>query len=281
MVTINLLEWNASELVDGDRKPRGKDIYMTDTTQTSIELIEDETSIEREYGRMPLYIVRPKDAARLPAIILVHEIFGLNNHIKDVARRFAREGLVALAPDLFAGHDKVPENRDDLAAMRNLWQSIADDTLIADMQAVFAKARSTDYVRSNSIGALGYCMGGAIAYMFACRTPLLSWCVDYYGRIYYYDITEFKPRHPIDYSGGLNCPLLALFAGIDDLILPEQIRYLEDKLNDLGKSFAIKVYPGARHAFFNDQREFYHYEAAADSWIMTIDFIRKQAARNE
>ncbi len=251
---------------------------MTGTDRGSVTLIEEETSIERDYGQMPLYIVRPEDGD-LPAVILVHEIFGVNNHIKDVARRLAREGLMVLAPDLFAGHPRAPENRDDLVAMRNFWQRISDDRLIADLQAVFGLARTLKHVRANAIGTLGYCMGGAIAYMFACRTPLLSWCIDYYGRIYYYDITEFKPRHPIDYSGGLNCPLLAFYAGIDELILPEQIKYLEDKLNDLGKTFKIKIYPDARHAFFNDQREFYHYEAAADAWLMTLDFIRLQNKR--
>lgn len=251
---------------------------MTDSSSRSANLIEEETSIERDYGRMPLYIVRPQDGVS-SAIILVHEIFGLNNHIKDVARRFAREGLAVLAPDLFAGHANVPENRDDLEGMRNLWQGIHDDLLISDLQAVFTLGRTLPYVKSNSIGTLGYCMGGAIAYMFACRTPLVSWCIDYYGRIYYYNITEYKPRHPIDYSGGLNCPLLALFAGIDDLILPEQIQYLQDKLNDLGKTFKIKIYPDARHAFFNDQREFYHYDAAADAWLMTLDFIKQQTRR--
>lgn len=246
---------------------------MTSNDRSSVKLIENDSSIEREYGNMPLYAVRPVSDKPLPALILVHEIFGLNNHIRDVAQRFAKQGIAVYAPDLFAGHSAAPENRDDLNAMRNLWASIPDDQLIGDLQAVFALARSSEFVKSNAIGTLGFCMGGAIAYLFACRTPLLAWCIDYYGRIYYPGITEYKPRHPIDYSGGLNCPFLALYAGVDDLIPPEQIKLLEEKLNDLGKTFKIKIYPNAKHAFFNDQREFYHYEAANDAWLMSIDFI--------
>ncbi|MBY0551028.1 MAG: dienelactone hydrolase family protein [Candidatus Obscuribacterales bacterium] len=246
---------------------------MTFTNPDTVKLIEHDSTIERSYGNLPLFTVRPEVEGPLPALILVHEIFGLNNHIRDVARRFARQGIVVFAPDLFAGHSSAPDNRDDLNAMRNLWSTISDDQLISDLQAVFANARGAEFVRSNAIGTLGYCMGGAISFLFATRTPLLAWCIDYYGRIYYPGITEFKPRHPIDYTGGLNCPFLALFAGVDDLIPPEQIKLFEDKLEDLGKSYTLKVYPNAKHAFFNDQREFYHYEAAADAWLITLDFI--------
>ena len=251
---------------------------MNDSNQVAIKLIEEETSIERDYGRLPLYVVRPEGTAVLPALILVHEIFGLNNHIKDVARRSARSGLIVFAPVLFAGHACAPENRDDTSAMRQHWQNLADDLLIGDLQSVFALARRNPFVRSNAIGTAGYCMGGAIAYLFACRTPLLAFCVDYYGRIYYPEITQTKPRHPIDYAGGLNCPLLALFAGVDPLIPAEQIKLLEAKLNDLGKSFKFKIYENARHAFFNDQREFYDYEAAGDAWIMTLEFIAQHSS---
>ena len=240
-------------------------------------ICEEELSFSRPAGTLPVFSCYPDDNKKHPALILIHEIFGVNEHIKNVARRFAREGYVVYAPDLFACSPNLPLDRNDLAGMRGAWAAIHDDQLISDLQAVFSALRVSERVRPRSIGALGYCMGGAIAYMFACRTPLLAWVVDYYGRIWYQDITHTKPRHPISYTGGLNCPFLGLFAGVDDLIPPEHISDLQKKLVDLGKTAQIKVYPGAKHAFFNDQREFYHHEAAGDAWGVTLAFMEANA----
>lgn len=253
---------------------------MSDKPKTSsVAICEEEISLSRQGGSLPVFIVRPDDNAAHPAVILIHEIFGVNEHIKDVARRFARAGHLVLAPDLFAYNELMPHGPRELAAMRAVWSSIPDEQLISDLQAVFSTARGMKQVQPECIGAIGYCMGGAIAFMFACRTPQLAWIASYYGRIYYQDITETKPRHPLAYTGGLNCPLLGLFAGVDDLITAEHIEHFQKKLADLGKSFQIKVYPTAKHAFFNDQREFYHYEAANDAWQITLSFIQSANAR--
>lgn len=250
---------------------------MDEKESQSNRIAEEMQYIERGGGRVPVYIARPDDASPHPAVIVVHEIFGLNDHIQDIARRFASEGIAAYAPCLFSRHPGVPDNRDDLAAMRSLWQAIPDEDLIADLQSVFSLARSSSRVQPNAIGAIGFCMGGAIAYMFACRTPLLAWVINFYGRIFYPEVNAAKPRHPIDYSGGLNCPLFGVFAGMDDLITGDQIRALEDKLVELGKTFSIRVYHDARHAFFNDQRGFYNSEAAKEAWRLSLDFITRHS----
>lgn len=247
---------------------------MTEQSKTSnIAICEEEISISRAGGTLPVFCAFPDDKKSHPAIILIHEIFGVNEHIKDLARRFARQSYAVYAPDLFAYASGLPQNRNDIGAMRSVWAGIHDDQLISDLQAVFSQVRSSTRVEGKAIGAIGYCMGGAIAFMFACRTPLLAWVADYYGRIYYQDLTDKKPRHPISYTGGLNCPLLGLFSGVDELIPPEQIQLFEKKLQELGKTYQIKVYPSAKHAFFNDQREFYHHDAANDAWNITLSFI--------
>jgi carboxymethylenebutenolidase len=247
---------------------------MTEQLKTSnIAICEEEISISRPSGTLPVFCAYPDDKQSHPAVILIHEIFGVNEHIKDLARRFARQSYAVYAPDLFAYAPGLPENRNDIAAMRSVWAGIADDQLISDLQAVFSEVRSSTRVQGKPIGAIGYCMGGAIAFMFACRSPMLAWVADYYGRIYYQDLTDKKPRHPISYTGGLNCPLLGLFAGVDDLITEEHVQHFEKKLQELGKTYQMKVYPGAKHAFFNDTREFYHYDAANDAWQLTLSFI--------
>ena len=250
----------------------------------NVSIREEEIVIARPGGSLPVFVTRPDDNDSHPAVILVHEIFGLNEHIKDVARRLARQSYVVFAPELFAYSPLLPidsNDRSDLGLMRAVWAGIRDDQLINDLQAVFSQARVLPGVKARAIGCLGFCMGGAIAYIFACRTPLIAWAVNFYGRIYYQDITECKPRHPLSYTGGLNCPYLGLFAGLDDLITAEHIDHLQKQLFELGKTSQIKVYPGARHAFFNDQREFYHYEAAHDAWQTTLTFMSAHSHRDK
>lgn len=245
-----------------------------------MNIVEEEFSISRPQGSLPVFSARPEPEGSYPGLILIHEIFGVNEHIKDLCRRFARESYAVFAPDLFAFASSDLPDRGDLNAMRTVWGSINDEQLFADLFALFNSCRKTSYVKANSIGAIGYCMGGAIAFMFACRNPLLAWVVDYYGRIYYQDLTNNKPRHPITYTGGLNCPFLGLFAGVDELIPESHIQDLQKKLLDLGKSSQIKVYPTAKHAFFNDQREFYHYDAASDAWKLTLAFMAANSGQD-
>ncbi len=242
---------------------------------TGVRIQERMEVIEVGPRRLPVYIAEPNDARILPGLIVIHEIFGLNEHIKDVSRRFAYRGLRVYAPDLFAGADGLPEDRDSLDAMRTVWESIADSQLIDDLKSVLSMAEATKNVNATKIGAIGYCMGGAIAFMFACETVELAWVIDYYGRVTYPELSANKPIHPVDYAPGLRCPVLALFSGIDPLIPPEDIELFTSTLEKLGKSGQIKVYRDAPHAFFNDRRENYNAQAAEDAWKLTVDFIAR------
>jgi carboxymethylenebutenolidase len=229
--------------------------------------------LDRGGREIPIYIARPEKQARRPGVIIVHEIFGLNEHIKDVARRFALKGMVAFAPDLFEGSPGLPEDRNNLDAMRAVWQNIPDSQLIDDLQAVYRQAAQHPDVMADKVGTIGFCMGGAIALMFACSSHRISWVADYYGRILYPQLTEKKPKHPIDYMDGLRCPAIFVFGGQDELILPDHIEQLKQRMAKKGQKFEVKVYPEAKHAFFNDQRELYNEAAAKDAWQTTLDFV--------
>lgn len=231
--------------------------------------------IDRSGRKMPVYIAAPEGAARNPAVIVVHEIFGLNDHIKDIARRFAAAGFVAFAADLFEGHAGLPDDRNDLNGMRNVWSNIPDAQLIADLQSVFEMAKKDARVDAAKIGTIGYCMGGAIALMFGCSTPGVAWIGDYYGRIRYPQLSETKSRHPIDYVETLGCPVIGLFAGQDELITADHIAELKQRVEAKGQRCEFKTYENAKHAFFNDVREFYNEDAAKDAWQRTLAFISK------
>jgi carboxymethylenebutenolidase len=237
---------------------------------------EKSITLDRNGRKMPLYISAPSGGGGpYPGVIVVHEIFGLNDHIKDIARRFSAEGFVAFAPDLFEGHEGVPADKNDLAAMRTCWSKIPDTTFVADLQAVLDMAQTDDRVQSDKVGVIGYCMGGAMAFMFAASTPSVAWCADYYGRIKYPELNATKAKQPIDYAETLQCPVIGLFSGQDELIPPEHVQELEQRVKAKGVRSEFKIYDDAKHAFFNDTRQFYDEKAAKDAWKRTLDFISK------
>jgi carboxymethylenebutenolidase len=241
------------------------------TTALSDRLI----NLSRPGRQLPVYIAGPDDSKSYPGLILIHEIFGLNEHIKDVARRFARQSLRVYAPDLFAAANGLPEDRHNLDAMRKVWSELPDSELIDDLKAVLEFALASKEVKTNQIGTLGFCMGGAIAYMFGCSEPRVSWIIDFYGRIRYPLLSDKKPKHPVDYTAGLKCPVLGLFSGIDELIPPADRQLLAEQIESQGKHLTLKVYENAPHAFFNDSREHYRAEAAEDAWRLSLDFITR------
>jgi carboxymethylenebutenolidase len=248
----------------------------------NLALKEETFEIERDGRKLPVFAVGPDDAAMLPGLIVIHEIFGVNDHIRDVARRFAGNSLRVFAPDLFAVSDKYPQDpaqRDDLATMREVWSSIPDSQLMTDLQTVFNKVASYKGVIAESVGCIGYCMGGAIALMFACTEPRLAWVIDYYGRIKYGATSKEKPRHPIEYTANLKCPMFGIFAGVDELITAADRAELAAKLEQHQKPFKMKVYETAQHAFFNDRRPHFDKAAAEDALQLTLDFIKVNSKR--
>ena len=224
---------------------------------------------------LPVFSAEQDKHVRRPAVIIIHEIFGLNEHIKEIARRFAQKGMIAFAPDLFAGAPGLPEDRSDINAMRSVWQGIPDSQLMEDLQSIYRHAIKHPDVMADKVGTAGFCMGGAIAFMFACTSSQIAWVADFYGRIYYPELTPNKPKHPIDYVNTLNCPVLGIFAGQDELITQEHVANLTARLQESRQRFEIKVYENAKHAFFNDTREHYNAEAAQDAWNLTLDFISR------
>ena len=204
------------------------------------------------------FLAKPKEARRYPAVIVIHEIWGLVDHIKDIASRLAREGYVALAVDLFEGKtvSKLEEGR-------GLREKFTEEKILGDLNGGFNYLKTLNYVNPKSIGSIGFCMGGGLSLLLACHNRELAAAVVFYGR---------NPS-PIDLVKNIPCPILGNYAGGDLLIAESDISLLKQTLTKYGKVFDIKVYPGAPHAFFNDTRESYRPEAAKDSWERTLKFF--------
>ena len=227
-------------------------------------------------GRMPAYLVRPVEDGAFPAVVVVMEAFGLNRHIESVAERLAREGYVTLAPDLYhrispntvVGYDNLPE------AIR-LLTTLADEDVVRDMGAAIAFLQGEPTVRADRIGVTGFCMGGRITFLVACRNPAVKAAVPFYGGgiASVMQPGEKTPKAPLDYAADLQAPMLLFFGENDPFIPLEDVKKIESRLRELGKQAEVVVYPGAPHGFFCDERDSYRPEAAKDAWERMLRFF--------
>lgn len=199
-----------------------------------------------------------------PGLIVVQEWWGLVPHIKDLCDRFAAEGFVALAPDLYHGETTTePDEAGKLMMALNIPRAVQD------LSGSVAFLQAHDAVTSDKLGITGFCMGGGLALVAGCALPeAFGAVVPWYGLIAW-------PEAVPDWSA-LQAPVLGHYAGDDGFFTADAARALESTLRDLGKDATIEIYPGTDHAFFNDARpEVYDPEAAALAWGRTLDFLRR------
>jgi carboxymethylenebutenolidase len=216
---------------------------------------------------IPAYLSRPKTRRIAPgSVLVIHEVFGLNDHIKSIADRIANEGYVALAPDFFVrAPEPPPKGSADVAAIRKAASSIPPEAFVKDMLAGLDYLRTVGGVRAR-LASVGFCMGGGYSYRLAAANAKdLAGAVIFYGRT------------PLELVPQVSCPLLGNFGALDTGIPPAKVKELEEALKKAGKQVDIKIYEGAGHAFFNDTRpQVYNAEAAVDAWQRTLKFFRER-----
>jgi carboxymethylenebutenolidase len=196
-----------------------------------------------------------------PGVVVIQEWWGLVDHIKDVCDRFAKEGYVALAPDLY--HGKATRSPDEAG---KLMMAMRIDEAEKDLRGAIQYLINHEATTGNKIGTIGFCMGGALSLYAATKNQQVGACVVFYGG---------HPKVKPDLAS-LQAPLLGIYGERDRSVTPVAVRELERQLKELGKSVEVHIYSGAEHAFFNDQRpEVYHSRAAEDAWKRTIEFFAK------
>jgi carboxymethylenebutenolidase len=235
-----------------------------------------EVGIPTAGGRMPAYRAQPAAGSRLPTILVVHEIFGVHEHIKDVCRRFAKVGYLAVAPDLYARYGDASAITDMAALRRDIVSKVPDSEVMADLDAAqrWAASDGGDPAR---VGVTGFCWGGRIVWLFAARHPELKAGVAWYGRLEG-ESTPNTPVHPIDIAASLKVPVLGLYGGADASIPSETIERMKRTLASApapGSESQFVVYPDAPHAFFADYRPSYREQAARDAWARCLDWFKK------
>ncbi len=220
-------------------------------------------------GKMEAYEARPKNGGARPGIIVLMEAFGVNSHIKDVTERVAREGYVAIAPDLYHRESERLVSYKDLEKAVGIMNRLQDPKVMDDVGAAIAHLKSQSYIKQGAIGVTGFCMGGRFTYLTAAHhNKDIKAAVAFYGG----GIPAGKPS-PLDRTGEITCPITLFFGGKDPLIPQEHVDKINQTLKDQKKNFSLKLYPEATHGFFCNERESYHQESAKDAWEKTKSFF--------
>ncbi len=210
------------------------------------------------------YLSQPKNEGKLPAVIVIHQNRGLNDHIRDVARRLAKAGYAALAPDLMSrlgGTDSFANEGAVTTAIRK----VDEEMITKDLSGAVNYLKGQSFIRPNKIGIIGFCWGGGKALLFTTRSKDLVASVIYYGE---------NPRNLEDVKN-ITAPVLGQYGGADNRIT-SGVPKLEEAMKKYGKSFEYKIYPGAPHAFNDDTSpRSYREEAAKGAWGRTLQFFKK------
>ena len=224
-----------------------------------------ETSIPSQGENMPAYHARPKNAdGPLPVVIVVQEIFGVHEHIRDVCRRLANEGYLAIAPELYFRQGDPNDYADIPTLFSELVSKVPDAQVLADLDHV-ANWASRNGGDASRLLVTGFCWGGRIAWLYAAHNPQLKAAVAWYGKLLG-DKSLNSPKHPVDIATDLTAPVLGLYGGQDTGISQESVETMRQALRAANAKAEIIVYPDAGHAFNADYRPSYHEESAKDGW---------------
>jgi len=222
----------------------------------------------------------PAEGGRAPALVLVPDVRGVSDLYRGIARRLAEAGFLTLVVDLYT-REGAPDLPDMDAVFRWI-RALPDRRVLGDLAAAVRHLGTRPDVRHGAVGIAGFCLGGQYALMAACTVPGIAACVSWYGMLRYTETDAVKPESPLAMAPRLACPYLGLFGADDALIPTADVEELRATLARAGRPFEIVVYPGAGHAFMNDQRpDAWRPEAAADSWRRAVAFLRTHLAAGQ
>jgi carboxymethylenebutenolidase len=222
------------------------------------------------------YCARPLGPGPFPGMVVVHHAPGWDEWNKEVTRKFAHHGFVAICPNLFFRDG--PGSAEDVAARVRAAGGVPDAQAIGDMQGAVDWLRAQP-VTNGKVGIIGFCSGGRHAFLAACRVTGLDAAVDCWGGQVIVDdpalLTPRRPTAPIDFAPELGCPLLGIFGNDDKAPTPEQVDRTEAVLKANGKAYEFHRYDGAGHGFFATDRPSYRVEQAVDGWRKVFAFCRR------
>ena len=228
-------------------------------------LVAGEVKIKTSDVEIPAYRAQPEGAGPFPVVVVIHEIFGVHEHIKDICRRWAKLGYYAIAPELFARQGDAAAEKDMQKLMRDIVGQKPDAEAARDIDAARAFARASGAADMSRVAVTGFCWGGRQAWLYAERTPGLRAAVAWYGPLGY-PVDARHPANPPDNAAALKVPVLGLYGGSDKGIPRDAVAAFATKLAAGASGSKIVVYDDAGHAFFADYRPSYIKADADASW---------------
>lgn len=241
---------------------------QTVITTDSAGLVAGEIRVPAAGGEMPAYQAQPATGSGWPVILVVQEVFGVHDYIKDVCRRLAKLGYLAIAPELFARQGDPRQYSNVQELLDKVVSKVPDAQVMADLDACVTWARANGG-NTARLGITGFCWGGRIAWLYAAYSPQVRAGVAWYGRLVG-QASERTPKQPLDVAGSLHGPVLGLYGGADPGTTPDTVKEMRQALamakNPASKASTIHVYDGAPHAFHADYRPSYRKDEAEDGW---------------
>ncbi|MCB6182212.1 dienelactone hydrolase family protein [Leeia sp. TBRC 13508] len=234
------------------------------------------TNISVDGFSLPVYVAKPAGKSNLPIILVTSEIFGVHEHIADVARRFAKQGYLALAPELFIRQGDVKTISDIPTLMSTVITKVPDNQVMRDLDVCveWAQANGGD---SNRLAITGFCWGGRITWLYSAHNPKVKAGVAWYGKLVG-QISELNPKQPVDIAAQLTVPVLGLYGGKDTGIPLDTVEQMQGLLKEGKSGSEFVIYPDAGHAFHADYRPSYLESAAKDGWTRCLAWLKAHGA---
>jgi carboxymethylenebutenolidase len=252
---------------------------QTQIKTDSAGLVVSEVTIPAGDLKLPAYRAMPAGKANLPVVLVVSEIFGVHEHIADVARRFARQGYLAIAPELFVRQGDAGSYGEVAKLVDEVVSKAPDAQVMADLDACVAWAQANGGDASR-LAVTGVCWGGRITWLYSAHNPRVKAGVAWYGKLAP-GATALQPVQPVDAAARLHAPVLGLYGGQDASIPLADIERMKSALadgNEQAKQSRFVVYPDAPHAFHADYRPSYRKDAADDGWKRCLAWFKANGA---
>jgi carboxymethylenebutenolidase len=246
----------------------------TVVTTSAEGLTAGEVKIPVADGEIPAYRAMPATGGPFPVVLVVQEIFGVHEHIKDVCRRFAREGYCAIAPEMYARQGDVSQISDYREIFAQVVSKVPDAQVMSDLDAAIAWAAKAGAGDAARVAVTGFCWGGRITWLYAAHNPKLKAGVAWYGRLTG-QATELQPKYPLDLAADLKAPVLGLYGGQDQGIPLEDVERMRGALEAAKQPSEIVVFPDAPHGFNADYRPSYRAGEARDAWAQCLAWFRR------
>lgn len=224
--------------------------------------------------QVPIYEARPAASGRYPVVLVIPEVFGMHEHIKDVTRRFAKEGFLSITFDPYAREGGVL-HLPDIESVRKVVDPVPDKRVMEDLDGLMAYAKQHPAGRADRIGVTGFCRGGLYTLLFAAHNPEVKAAVPWYGQLRPAKTPGVRTVEPLEIAAQINSPVLGLYGEADLGISVADVKAMEGALKGAGKTAEFVIYPGAPHAFFADYRPSYRPEAAKDAWARCVAWFSK------